>query len=489
MTVELYEDGFQSTISPGGSGVFYLSVVFSEKGKPVTRPQSLRTWEEETRQAWETRLGWALQNVPVIESSIPGLEDYYRRSIASGLVSLWENPAFAVNPFLATCGIDGGATCTYLWDFGGYVPRMATLLLGEKVMDNARAMTAIGLDKYYAYTLDGSGIGVPYSYSTWSYVNLVWTIWQHFGVQPALFAEARRLVLEDEQKANPGNLLIDYGVQHNLLEMRGTGWEHYVASPNAERSWCLERLADMGEKTGHKSSEIREWRRRAAAIRKAVQTHLWDEKASWFRSIYPDGHKELTYSIQVYDAIRAGACTPQMTQALLSHLRDGAFLFPYGVSSVSGEDGIHYEVNDTDWSGGGAYTGDGPDLALIMYELKRPDLGWDILQRHFWMGRHLPYYPQEHYVDRPAVPAHKRANECSGLIGAEAILYGVAGLNHRLDGSLWAQPQPPGSGKVSLKGYRYKNHSVDISMAPGQCQIVLDGKTLYSGPPKEVRIL
>jgi glycogen debranching enzyme len=296
-------------------------------------------------------------------------------------------------------------------------------------------------------------------------------------------------VLDNEKLASKTTLLIDYGVQRNLLEMRGAGWEHYVASPNAERAWCLERLADMGEKTGHKASEIKEWRKRASAIKQAVQKELWDSTARWFRSIYPDGHQELTYTIQVYDAIRAGVCTPQMTEALLSHLRDGAFLFPYGVSSISAEDSVHYEVNDTDWSGGGAYIGDGPDIALLMYELKRPELGWDILQRHFWMGKHLPYYPQEHYVDRPAVPAHKRANECAGLTGAETILYGIAGLDHRLDGSLWAYPQPPKSGKITLKGYKVKNHSIDIVMENNFCQVVLDGKQLYSGQPKAIKIL
>jgi hypothetical protein len=105
------------------------------------------------------------------------------------------------------------------------------------------------------------------------------------------------------------------------------------------------------------------------------------------------------------------------------------------------------------------------------------------------MGKHLPYYPQEHYVDRPAVPAHKRANECSGLTGAETILSGIAGLNHRLDRSLWVYPQPPKSGKITLKGYKVKNHIIDIVMENNFCQVVLDGKQLYSGQPKEIRVL
>jgi hypothetical protein len=181
--VQLFSETLAYELPAQGSQTTYIAVVFLQKNQAQTIPANLGQWETEAKQSWEKRLQWALQNVPVIESNIPGLEEYYKRSIASGLVTLWENPAFVVNPFLTTCGIDGGGTCTYLWDFGGYIPRMATLLLGDKVVDNARAMTAIGLDKYYAYTLDGSGIGVPYSYSTWSYVNLVWTIFQQVGVQ------------------------------------------------------------------------------------------------------------------------------------------------------------------------------------------------------------------------------------------------------------------------------------------------------------------
>jgi hypothetical protein len=68
------------------------------------------------------------------------------------------------------------------------------------------------------------------------------------GIQKSQFEEARRLVLENEKLASKTTLLIDYGVQYNLLEMCGAGWEHYVASPNTERVWCRERLADRVRK-------------------------------------------------------------------------------------------------------------------------------------------------------------------------------------------------------------------------------------------------
>ena len=489
VSITLLEEFPEMEIAADESKITYLGIIFTEKNKPFHSPESLKEWEVETEQAWNDRLSWALKNVPVVESDIPGLDDYYKRSIVSGLVCIWENPSFAVNPFLSTLGIDGGGICSYLWDFAGYSPQMASLLLGDKIVDNAKAMTAIDLSKYYAYTLDGSGIGVPYSYSTWSYVNLVWTIWKHSGEQKELFNEAVRLVMKNENLQSKQNGLIDYGVQNNLLEMRSAGWEHFVASPNAERAWCLERLADMGEQTGVDMISINQWRKSAAEIRTNIQKTLWDPETKWFKCIYPDGHEETIFSIQAYDALRAGVCTKEMEDALITHLRDGAFLFPYGVSSISAEDDVHYEVNDPDWSGGGAYTGEGPILALTMYELGRPVLALDILQRFFWMGRHLPYYPQEQFADRPAVPVNKRANEISGMTGAQAILYGMAGFDPRIDGSLWINPQIPPESRLKISGYGWKQNTIDVSFFNNTFIILLNGKRIYSGKQKLIRII
>lgn len=487
VNIALFSESLTAEIPALESNITYLAITFSGKNNISTKPEKIKDWEIEERLVWENKLKWALHNVPVIESTIPGLDDYYKRSIASGLVAIWENPSFIVNPFLATCGIDGGGICTYIWDPGGYIPRMLCLMLGKDVIAITKAMSEIGLDKYNAYTLDGTGIGVSYAYSTWSFVNFVWEISKHIGLNESLFNEARRLVLLNE-KLESSNNLIDYGVQGNLLEMRSAGWEHYVVSPNAERVWCLERLADMGEKINFNSTEIKQWREKSLVIKKAIQDQLWDPVSHWFKCIYPNGHTELVYSIQVYDAIRAGVCSKKMTEDLLGHLKEGYFLFPYGVSSISGEDTVHYEVNDTDWSGGGAYTGDGPDLVKLMYELGKPDLALDILKRFFWMGKHLPYYPQEHYVDRPAVPAHKRANECSGLTGADAILYGMVGLDPKIDGTLWLNPQIPNNEEIYLVGYGWRGHLVDIHFKNKTCNVTFDGKKIYQGKIGLLRI-
>lgn len=487
VAITLAGENLGFSLDPGGSDQAMVPVIFSAAETWIEMGENPNLWHQETREAWDRRLERAAKNLPMLESDIPGLADYYRRSIASGLVCIWENPAFANTPMLTTSGLDGGGICTYAWDLGGYITNTAALMLGDSLIDIARTLHQIGFDQYYAYAPDGSGIGVSYAYSVFSFVNLVRALAAHFGLDESLFQAARDLVLAAEADAPEDTLLVDYGYQHNLLEMRATGWEHVVASPNAERAWCLEQIADFADHlgTGDPSDQ---WRDRATTIRQAVRDQLWDEDAGWFVCRFPDGHVERVYSIQVFDALAAGACTPAMTEAVLSHLREGAFLGEYGVSSISAEDRVHYELNDPDWSGSGAFIGDGPQLVLALYELGESVRAWDILKRFFWMGHHLPYYPQEHMCDRPATPANKRANNVAGLAGAEAILFGLLGFQPQVNGDLWINPQPPEQGSINVEGFGFRGHQFDVQLTSDQCRVTSDGREVYAGPPKRVRL-
>lgn len=432
----------------------------------------------ESRAAVGRRVAGALTRVPRLSTDVPGLDAYYRRSLASGLVCLWDNPSFATVPFPATSGIDGGALCAYAWDTGGYAPHTLALLLGTGVADVLEAMVKADLTDHYAIAPDGSGTGVAYAYSGWSLMTLAHAAACHDGIGAELVARLHETETLLADRFRAVGELRDYGAQPNLLEMRATGWEHVVASPNAERAWSLDLLAELAEATGAPLPAA-SLRAQAGRIREAVADELWDAGAGWFRSRYPDGHTELAYSVQAFDAVRAGACTPTMADALLSHLRDGAFLGTYGVSSVSAEDRLHYELGDVDWSGGGAYTGEAPQLALTLWERGEPRRAWDVLRRVLWMGEHFPYYPQDHYCDRPAAPPRgRRANVIAGLTGAEAVLLGLAGLRPRVDGGLALTPPAWLPGAVELRGLRYRGHEIDLRLSDGHSEVSVDGQAV-----------
>jgi hypothetical protein len=251
----------------------------------------------------------------------------------------------------------------------------------------------------------------------------------------------------------------------------------------------LKNLAEMGEILGEPKTETEGWKLKAEQIKTSIQENLWDKDKQWFASVYPGGYREFVYSIQDYDALDAGVCTPEMEQALISHLREGAYLGKFGVSSVSVEDTLHYEVIDTDWSGGGAYTGDGTQLALCMYNHNHKELGWDILKRHFWMGNQLLYFPQEIYSDKPKGPDHKRANTFAGLTGAETILFGLIGFQTDYNGGLFINPQPVEKGNVNIKGFGFKGQQIDVELSAEKLKVSKNGEVIYQGIPKRIKIV
>lgn len=483
----LREQEGENATEPGSRKVFRFAVILTDRGVNPVLPRGILGEAEKTEAYWRERVQALNSSVPEIRSSLPGLEAYCRRSLISGLVCLWDHPDFVVSPFPATSGIDGGSLCCYPWDGAGYSAQTLVMLLGEGAGRLLLAMLRSGIDSHISMSLNGRGLGwCSYSYSMWSILNLYWVLVTMLDTGWELFGEIRDLFLKEEERLPEWEHLKDYGRQHNLLEMRGSGYEYFVPSPNAERAWCYDRLADLAERLGEEAPP--RWREKAELIRNSIRENLWDAEKRWFFCRHPEGRREYVYSIQCFDPLRMGACTPEMKEGLLLQVRDGAFLGDYGVSSVSAEDALHYELNDPDWSGGGSYTGEGPNLAEMLWQAGEPGLAWEVISRHFWMGRMLPYFPQEHYCDRPGVPANKRANIISGVAGFQAVLFGMAGICPQLDGSLRIAPHPPGEGFVEVLGYRHRGVFVDIRMEPGWVRVSQNGELVYEGEPKEITL-
>lgn len=487
--ITLLEDGCgERRIEKDGTYECYAAVVCSHAGEAV-RPEPLSLWIEESKRAWDAKMKLADRGIPQLKSNIPGLVEYYRRSLISGLVCLWENDAYVTNPFPATSGMDGGSICCYPWDVAGYSARTLVMLLGDGTLSFLNKMLESGIDRHICMSLKGDGQGwCGYSYSMWSLMNLYVTIVTMTGKGLELFDKILALFLEEEERLAEWEHLKDYGRQHNLLEMRSCGYEYYAPSPNAERAWCYDRLSDLAEYMGNR--DTKGWRKKAEDIRKSLRENLWDEKAGWFRCIHPKGHVEYVYSIQMYDALRMGACDEKMTQALLAHLRDGGFLGDYGVSSISAEDEIHYELNDPDWSGAGSYSGEGPELAETLWKSKRPELAWDILRRHFWLGTMTPYIPQEHYCDKPSMPENKRANIIAGVAGLQAVLFGMAGFEIGLGKEITVDPAPAPvpEGWYEVKGFPCKGKVIDLRVSGNRMEVSVDQTKIYEGVVKKITI-
>jgi hypothetical protein len=471
VSLTLHREGTRAAIAPGASVSFRLAVADSAAVPPTA---GLAAWAAETATVWERRLALVASRFPSLSGGTPELRAYWQRCLFSFLLCWWEAPGFCHTPFIATSGLDGGAICAYPWDVGGYAPQAVAQILGPSVLGVLDGFLGFGLDSHSRYTPAGNGTNVDYSYNAFSAVALAWGAACHQGLDRARFRTLAEQVLAiDAGRTNDGEL-VDWGVQHNLLEMRQRGWEYLVASPNAERAWCFDRLADLADFIGEPGAAA--WRAQAERIRSAVVTRLWDDDQQWFRCCHPDGGIEHVLSIQAFDAWRVLPANPRIDAGLLHHLQHSGFLGEYGVSSIGSADTIHYELNDPDWSGGGAYSGDGPLLALTLWEKGRGDLAWDVLKRHFWMGKQLAYIPQEHCCDRPEVPAHKRSNIVAGIAGCEAVIGGIFGLMPHPDGSLRWQPAAIPSGEpVRLEGYRFRGHEVTVEVSATGSRAWVDG--------------
>jgi hypothetical protein len=135
-------------IDTGERKTGYVAVVFSDKAGVLPEDSDFAAWERKTNEVWDTRLKWTLGNIPSLKTANRTLGNYYKRSLVSGLVCIWEKPDFKLNPTLVTSGLDGGSMTTFIWDVAGYAPNLISLMMGDKILDIARTMASIYLEKY-----------------------------------------------------------------------------------------------------------------------------------------------------------------------------------------------------------------------------------------------------------------------------------------------------------------------------------------------------
>jgi len=428
-------DGIKISLGVGETQRIVLKVAFDLNCARKEQCDIVREMENslEMRQSkWDEF--WEL--IPHFESSCPALDRAYLHSMLILFLIKWESPHFIFSPFYAEAGLCGRSVCAYTWG-ESYISKVMMLVDKENYKKNIIAHLFMGLDEHYAVDpITGNGIGPCYNYNLHSVITVV-RDYVNITKDKSFLAEEINgvplyrllvnLVKDIESKSTKYGELLDYGDHHNLLEMRGSGYEHIVPSPNGERVVIYRYIAEILSEFGH-TDEANEFIKASDAVKEDLTKQLWDEDAGWFKCKYPDGHEELVYSIQIFDLLGSDIVSDEQENAIIAHINEDEFLSEHGIHGVSKADMLHFDLGDVDWSGAGAYSGDPCNLVEVLFRMGRTEKAWDAAKRILWWSEKYPYWPQAIWAGKQEY-SHWETPICKcGVAFAQAVLYGMLGM-------------------------------------------------------------
>jgi hypothetical protein len=431
-------------------------------------------------QALRDRLKWAGEALPQVNTDDAAFDDLYRRCILSVLDSRWERNNFIVRPFYAV----GTWTFTIPWDTS-YASEMLGVLdpsgLREAFLTYIRAGV---LTRSY---VPWNGKADTYWYAQNPFAEM--RILQDYLVQTGdtgfldgsvegatVFEWMKRMGREVVKKYGRPDGLLDFGAgSEKMLEIRTDGYQHVVAATNGMAIAYFRQVAEWcRQRNDPDAAQFENW---ANTLQDSMNRKLWDEPNGWFVNLYPDGGKHLVLSYHQFDLLDAGILSEKQSNAMIAHLKEGEFLGPLGLYSISKADRVHWDLEDVDFGGGGQYTGEPLRLAESLYRLGHAELGWEILSRCSKWAEHFPYIPQEIFADNFRSPEVEMPLEIAPGSGVQAVIFGTFGLRPHIDGSLSVSPSYHHElGRARLTGYRFRGHSYDVVLGSREYEISRDGK-------------
>jgi len=453
---------------------------------PLQAATAARERMERNIEAW-------LQQVPVLQHPDPRVVRFYRHAAVQLLWARWKlGKMLALDPWYSTSGRDSGALNAYAWDLQ-YAAVSLALLDPAGMRALLVALPAAPLSRHFSIEpLRGAGLGPFYSYNSYTYTAAVdeylrrtgdWDLLRESSGGKTVLEWLVELAQWGESDRDPdGNDLLDCGNDKNMLELKktgaGPGYINEVPSPNGERVWVYETVADYLEhaEPSRYRQEIARFRERAGRVRRALNDVLWLEEPGWYGARQRDGSVVPVYSIQIFDLLRfPGLVPPARAARLVGHLNKEEFLGPWGVRSMSIKDRL-FDYNDHDWAGPMSYAGDGPQLVADLFGAGFGREASDALERILWWPEHMAVYPQgianDDYSFRyPEAQrfggriSAGRSNVIAGCTGVEAIIRGLFGVDPRRDGSIgFSHNHRAGDGPYSLS-YPFRGRSWSITQS------------------------
>ena len=476
------KDGWQWEIPGHAKRQAYFAIIPQQISSPAPNPTTpdLAQRMERADQALRHRLQWAGETLPQVSTGDPAFDDLYRRCILSVLESRWERENFVVKPFYAV----GAWVTSVVWDTS-YASEMLSILDPAGLRETVLTYVRKGLLKTSYIPWNGKTTDYWYAQSPFAEMRVIQdyltqtgdTEFLNYSVEGAtVFEWMKRMGRELVKRYGRPDGLLDFGAgSEKMLEIRTDGYQHVVAATNGMAAAYFRQIAKWGrERNDPEAAQFEAW---SKTLQDSMNQKLWDEQNGWFVNLYPDGGKHLVLSYHQFDLLDAGILSAKQSEAMISHLKEGEFLGPLGVYSISKADRVHWDLEDVDWGGGGQYTGEPLRLAESLYRLGHADLAWDILNRCTKWTEHFPYIPQEIFADYFRSPEVEMELEIDAASGVQAVIFGTFGLRPHLDGSLSVAPSYHHElGQARLMGYRFRGHSYDVILGPWDYEVLKDGK-------------
>jgi hypothetical protein len=484
------KEGWQWEIPGHSMRQAYFAIVLQQatSAAPSVVAPDLAQRMEQADQALRNRLQWAGEALPQVSTSDPAFDDLYRRCILSVLESRWERENYVVKPFYAV----GTWIFTIPWDTS-YASEMLSVMDPKGLRETFLAYARAGLltnswlpwngsvNTYWANTK----IKYWYAQNPFAEMRILQDYLTQTGDMEFLNQTVNGVSIFEGMKRMGSGLMKEYGRPDGLLdfgpgpqrmlEIRTDGYDYVVAATNGLAIAYFRQVAEWcRERNDPEAAQFEGWANKA---QDALNQKLWDEKNGWFVNLYPDGSRQLVMSYHLFDMLDAGILSQHQQDAMISHLKEGEFLGPLGMYSISKADREHWDLEDVDWGGGGQYTGEPLRLAESLYRLGYPELAWDILARCTKWTKYFPTIPQEVFADNPRSPEVEMPLEIATASGVQAVVFGVFGLRPHLDGTLAVSPSYHQElGQARLTGYRFRGHSFDVVLGPWDYEVFRDGK-------------
>ena len=484
VTGDLEQDakkGWKWEIPVGSARTARFALVLQRK--PAVAPSILApdiaSKVEQAGRAARDRLKWASDNLPRVSTDDALLDDFYRRCILSVLESRWERDNFIAKPFYAV----GTWLFTITWDTS-YASEMISMLDPEGLRQAFLADLRPGLLKSTYVPWNGKPDNYWYVQSPFAAMRILQDYIRQTGDKDFLnhreqgvkiFDWMKQVGQEEERRFARPDGLLDFGAgSEKTIEIRTDGYQHSVAAMNGlavayfrqMAVWCRER----------NDPDAAQFDRWAGQLTDAMNKHLWSDKDGWFLNLYPDGSPRLVKSYHQFELLDSGMLSLTQQRSLTSHLKEGEFLGPYGMYSMSKADVTHWDAEDADFGGGGQYAGEPLRVSESLYRLGQSELAWNILERCTHWAEHFPYIPQSIFADFVGNTQVEMPLEVSAGGGVQAIVFGVFGLRPHEDGSLEIMPSyhhELGDGRMT--GYHFRGHTFDVVMGPWDYQVYRDG--------------